>query len=55
VREAEYVVDRYNISNEKVKHIMDWKFFIGQPRDKGKSNLNSRTSSFQPREMRRLV
>jgi hypothetical protein len=55
VREAEYVVDRYNISNEKVKHVMDWEFFIGQPRDKGKSNLNSRTSSFQPREMRRLV
>jgi hypothetical protein len=45
VREAEYVVDRYNIFNEKTKHVKDWKFFSGHLRDHDKSNLNMRTYS----------
>jgi len=45
VREAKYVVDKYDIFNNKAEYIKDWKFFIGHLRDQNKSNLNSRTYS----------
>ena len=51
VREADRVVNRYDISNEKAGHVKGWKLLIEHPWDRCKNNLSLMMSSFQLEEI----